>query len=95
MENLSKLAEKEQKKKRKAHPGVFVPMLEHYSDHFLQLTDSIKLPDFFDPSQESMEQLVKLVQWIEDMTTTVYVKSEFVNQFFLLHGLTGKVFGIK
>lgn len=74
-------------------PGNFLDwycmaMLKHYSDKFLDWTDEIKLPEFFDSSKEDMGQLVKLLEWLEDQATIVYVKSEFVNQFFLLHGIT-------
>ena len=70
-------------------------MLRHYSDHFLDWTDQIKLPDFFDPSKEDLGQLVKLLMWLEDQVTMVYVKNEFVNQFFLLHAITGTTHQIK
>ena len=92
LEDVSKLSHNE--KYEKKSPGNFLDkycmsMLENYSDRFLKLTDQIKLPDFFDPSQENIEQYVKLLRWIEDTCAKVYVKSDFVNQFFLLHGLTG------
>ena len=92
LENVSKLSHNE--KYEKKSPGNFLDwygmsLLEHYSDRFLKLTDDIKLPDSFDPLKEDMDQYVNLLRWLEDMTATVYVKSDLVNQFFLLHGITG------
>ena len=92
LENIVKYSDNEEYKKK--CPDNFLDwycaaMIQHYSDRFLELTDDIKLPDFFDAKKEDIGQLVKLLRWLEDMATTVYVKSEFVNQFFLLHGITG------
>ena len=53
------------------------------------MTDSIKLPSSFDPSKDDIEQYDDVLRWLEDQSTNVYVKSDFVNQFFLLHGITG------
>ena len=88
-ENVSKLSNDEKYEKKNFLDWYGMAFLEHYSDRFLKLTDDIKLPDWFDPLKEDMEQYVNLLRWVEDMTTTVYVKSDLVNQFFLLHGITG------
>ena len=92
LEDACKRSQNEKYKKKS--PGSFLDwysmsLVENYSDRFLKLTDQIKLPEFFDPSQDNIEQYVKLLRWVEDMCAKVYVKSDFVNQFFLLHGLTG------
>ena len=92
LDNIVKYSDNEKYKKK--CPDNFLDwycaaMIQHYSDRFLQLTDDMKLPEFFDAKKEDIGQLVKLLRWLEDMATTVYVKSEFVNQFFLLHGITG------
>lgn len=92
LENIVKYSDNEEYKKK--CPDNFLDwycaaLIQHYSDRFLQLTDDVKLPDFFDAKKEDIQQLGKLLRWLEDMATAVYVKSEFVNQFFLLHGITG------
>ena len=52
-------------------------------------SDSIKLPDWFDAEKEDVGQVVKLMEWFRDMAAVVYVQAAFVNDFFLLHGVTG------
>ena len=92
LENISKLSQNE--KYEKKSPGNFLDwycmaMLDNYSDQFFKMTDSIKLPSSFDPSKDDIEQYDDVLRWLEDQSTNVYVKSDFVNQFFLLHGITG------
>ena len=62
---------------------------EKYGDLFLDYADSIKLPDWFDAEKKDVGQVVKLMEWFRDMAAVVYVQAEFVNDFFLLHGVTG------
>ena len=64
-------------------------MDEKYSDLFLDYADSVKLPDWFDTENEDVGQVVKLMEWFRDMSAVVYVQADFVNDFFLLHGVTG------
>ena len=92
LKNISQLSNKDEYVQQSAGNYIhwyIMAMLEHYSDCFLQLTDDIKLPESLDSSQENMKQIVDLLCWLEDMATIVYVKSESVNQIFLLHGITG------
>ena len=63
--------------------------LTYFGDRFLDLTDSIKLPDFFDSNKNDIQQAVKIIEWLQEMVTVCYVKSSIRNQFFLLHGITG------
>ena len=63
--------------------------LTYFGDRFLDLTDSIKLPDFFDSNKNDVEQAVKIIEWLQEMVTLFYVKSSIQNHFFLLHGITG------
>ena len=63
--------------------------LTYFGDRFLDLTDSIKLPDFFDSNKNDIEQAVRIIEWLQEMVTVFYVKSSIQNQFFLLHGITG------
>ena len=92
LENISKLSQND-KYVKKSHGGELdkysMAMLENYSDQFFKLTDSIQLPSSFDPSKDDIEQFADVLCWLEDMATNVYVKSELVNHFFLLHGITG------
>ena len=62
---------------------------EKYGDLFLDYADSVKLPDWFDAEKEDVGQVVKLMEWFRDMAAVVYVQADFVNDFFLLHGVTG------
>ena len=39
-------------------------------------------------------QLMKLMDWVMDICIQVFVKSKAVNDFFLLHGVTGLFFCI-
>ena len=64
-------------------------MDEKYRDLFLDYVDSVKLPDWFDAEKEDIDQVVKLMEWFRDMAAVVYVQADFVNDFFLLHGITG------
>ena len=38
--------------------------LTYFGDRFLDLTDSIKLPDFFDSNKNDIEQAVKIIEWL-------------------------------
>ena len=62
---------------------------KHFPDEFIELTDRIKLPDFFDPKKEDMEQVVKLGDWILEICSVLYTATEKPNDFFLLLGVTG------
>ena len=62
---------------------------EKYGDLFLDYAHTVKLPDWFDAEKEDVGQVVKLMEWFRDMATVVYVQADFVNDFFLLHGVTG------
>ncbi len=63
-------------------------LLQYESDYFADLTDSIKLPDWFHPDEENPDGIIKLIDWILDVGVVVYVTSEKANDFFLLHGIT-------
>ena len=62
---------------------------KHFPDEFIEFTDRIKLPDFFDPKKEDTEQVVKLGDWILEICGVLYTATEKPNDFFLLHGVTG------
>ena len=62
---------------------------KNFPDEFIEFTDRIKLPDFFDPKKEDMEQVVKLGDWILEICGVLYTATEKPNDFFLLHGVTG------
>lgn len=38
-------------------------------------------------------QVVKLLDWMLDIATVLYVENDICNDFFLLHGVTGGMFG--
>ena len=62
---------------------------KNFPDEFIEFADKIKLPDFFDPKKEDMEQVVKLGDWILEICGVLYTATEMPNDFFLLHGVTG------
>ena len=64
-------------------------MVNNHGDWFLDLTDRVKLPEWFDPAKEDVGQAVKLLDWMLDMAAVLYVESDQVNDFFYLHGITG------
>ena len=53
--------------------------LTYFGDRFLDLTDSIKLPDFFDSNKNDIEQAVRIIEWLQEMVTVFYVKSSIQN----------------
>ena len=63
---------------------------KNYPDYFLDQVDRIKLPEFFVLQQEDKTQVMKLMNWVLDMAAVVYLQSDYVNDFYLLHGITGK-----
>ena len=65
-----------------------VTIAQKYGDLFLDYADSVKLPDWFDPEKEDVQEVVRLMEWFRDMATVIYVQAEFANDFFLLHGIT-------
>ena len=62
----------------------------NFGDFFLDTIDKVKLPESFEPSKENINQVVKLMDWILDISAVVYLQSDHVNDFFLLHGVTGR-----
>ena len=64
-------------------------LVNDYGDWFLDWTDRVKLPEWFDPEKEDVGQAVKLLDWMLDMAAVLYVESDQVNDFFYLHGITG------
>ena len=62
---------------------------KNFADEFIEFTDRIKLPDFFDPKKENTEQVVKLGDWVLEICGVLYTTTEKPNDFFLLHGVTG------
>ena len=64
-------------------------IVDNHGDWFLDLTDRVKLPEWFDAEKEDVGQAVKLLDWMLDMAAVLYVESEQVNDFFYLHGITG------
>ena len=64
-------------------------MVNNHGDWFLDWTDRVKLPEWFDPEKEEIGQAVKLLDWMLDMAAVLYVESDQVNDFFYLHGITG------
>ena len=64
-------------------------IVDDYGDWFLDLTDRVKLPEWFSYEKEDVAQAVKLLDWMLDMAAVLYVQSEQVNDFFYLHGITG------
>ena len=66
-------------------------MFEEISDQLFNFADKIQLPEWFDTNNASIDQTVKLGRWIVQQAVKVYVMSESINDFFLLHGVTGFV----
>ena len=66
-------------------------IVEKYGDLFLDYADSVKLPDWFDTKKEDVSRVVKLMEWFRDIAAIVYVQADFDNDFYLLHGVTGKL----
>ena len=66
-------------------------LFEEIPDQLFSLADQIQLPEWFDPKNTSIDQPVKLGRWIVQQAVKVYVLSEAVNDFFLLHGVTGSI----
>ena len=64
-------------------------IVNDYGDWFLDWTDRVKLPEWFDPEKEDINQAMKLLEWMLDMAAVLYVESDQVNDFFYLHGITG------
>ena len=64
-------------------------MVNNHGDWFLDWTDRVKLPEWFDPEKEDKDQAMKLLEWMLDMAAVLYVESDQVNDFFYLHGITG------
>ena len=64
-------------------------IVDDYGDCFLDLTDRVKLPEWFHPEKEDIGQAVKVLDWMLDMAAVLYVESDQVNDFFYLHGVTG------
>ena len=48
-------------------------IVDNHSDWFLDLTDRVKLPEWFDPKKEDVGQAVKLLDWMLDMAAVLYV----------------------
>ena len=82
---------RENKKEDWKNVSSSMTIVEKYGDLFLDYADSIKLPDWFDAEKEDVGQVVKLMEWFRDMAAVVYVEADFVNDFYLLHGVTGKL----
>ena len=80
---------KEVRQKRKDDRRSVNTIVDNHSDWFLDLTDRVKLPEWFDPKKEDVGQAVKLLDWMLDMAAVLYVESDQVNDFFYLHGITG------
>ena len=81
---------RENKKEEWKNAYSSMTIAEEYGDLFLDYADSVKLPDWFDAEKEDVGQVVKLMEWFRDMAAVVYVQADFVNDFYLLHGVTGK-----
>lgn len=65
------------------------PLVAHHGEYMTEMTDEIQLPEWFDQSKEDMQQISDLIDWFFDMSTVAYVKNENINDFFILHSLTG------
>ena len=64
-------------------------IVNNHGDWFLDLTDKIRLPEWFSPEKEDVGQAVKLLDLMLDMAAVLYVESDQVNDFFYLNGVTG------
>ena len=80
---------KEVREKKQAISKNVNAIVDDYGDWFLDLTDRVKLPEWFDPEKEDVGQAVKLLDWMLDVAAVLYVESDQVNDFFYLHGVTG------
>ena len=81
---------KEVREKRKDDWRSVNTIVDNHGDWFLNWTDRVKLPEWFDSEKEDVGQAVKLLDWMLDMAAVLYVESDQVNDFFYLHGVTGK-----
>jgi len=66
-----------------------IMMMQKAGKELLSYTYKLKCPEWYEPDQLDMAQIVKLNNWIIDVAITVYVSSEPRNDFMLLHGVTG------
>ena len=82
---------RENKKEDWKNVSSSMTIVEKHGDLFLDYADSVKVPDWFDAEKEDIGQVVKLMEWFRDMAAVVYVQADFVNDFYLLHGVTGKL----
>ena len=62
------------------------------SEVFVDLADDLKLPDWFDVNKRDHDLLMRLMDWLLDNAFVLFVKSEVINDFFILHGITGDHF---
>ena len=62
------------------------------SELFVDLADDLKLPDWFDVNKRDRDLLMRLMDWLLDNAFVLFVKSEVINDFFILHGITGDHF---
>ena len=92
MDILQEIKEFRQKEFSKNNPAWKdeTTICKNYPDYFLDRVDRIKLPEFFVLQQEDKTQVMKLINWVLDMAAVVYLQSDYVNDFYLLHGITGK-----
>ncbi len=70
-------------------PFILTQLFYHESEYVADLTDSLKLPDWFNPEREDTEQLRKLLDWCVDVSTLAFTRSQLKNDFFILHFITG------
>ena len=64
---------KEVRQKRQDDWRCVNTIVDNHSDWFLDLTDRVKLPEWFDPKKEDVGQAVKLLDWMLDMAAVLYV----------------------